>query len=250
MTEPLPDWLLAATGGRPGRVLRPRRGPVRPGDLCRIEHAGEARVVLVIDLDARRDHASVILTHAEPDQRTSDDVLLTTPEAGVPWPVVLELDVVQVVPASAIAGTRLGAVTVDIRPLRDAVWTGEATTDLTERAAIALRGPGDPRWAWKAAEAGWLAGAADVLEARAQAETRVAVVSLLRELRASIGMTVPATDPEPDRLAPELLSLLLRGTAGRRPLPPGPVRTLTLPRVAGLLGQDAWRAIEPVLLVA
>jgi hypothetical protein len=151
MTRPLPEWLPAALEAHAFQKHVPAGdSPVSAGDV-RVGNLGPVRRLILV-LDVPDDHAVVVaLLSNEFDLATDQDVVVR-PSDGLPYPLVIETDVV-----GALARQQLGGL---IRRLPDGLFAeirraaidGEFGPSLDGRRGVPLTVEPDPRRVWKETE--------------------------------------------------------------------------------------------------
>ena len=246
----IPSWLTDALARpRPASAVA-RPGDPQAGDVCRLtvpadgDAPSDGRLVLVLDVDADAGVASVMLTHADHDIRTSLDVLIAGEELGLPFDLAMQTDLVGPIGSQSLAGSAIGHVGEQLLDaLRDAVDLGEMPDDLLDRVGMPLRGERDARWAWKAAE-----GEALDRMLAAHAPVLVQTVSPIQMLADAFRAIGSCGDRQDDM---GTVTDCLLAFMARREAPPAPVLSLLaqLP-IAAALGNDMMRAIGPLLRVA
>lgn len=155
---------------------RPRAGEIRLARSLGPESTVQPRLVLVLRVEPGLDYAEVCLLSNERDMMSDRDVLLPQQQTHLPFDLVAELDLaapIYLIQACEYFGQVESARL--LAQLRRAVSGEFQVFDPGER-GVAIRGPHDPRWAFKEVELAHLQGlssrcANDVLEGRSRVRT-------------------------------------------------------------------------------
>ena len=155
--QTLPDWLLDARVAYPGDSETDAAAfPVRleQGEIRVLESmdGGELapRIVVVAAADADAGTASVVLTTNELELATSSDLVVVPEETGLPYPVLVETDIVSEAWAVQLS-TKVGRLSVDTAQ-RDALLRGDMEQLDAGRRGLPILDRSDSRWAWKESE--------------------------------------------------------------------------------------------------
>lgn len=153
----LPAWLSDALDAAGRRGPAPEEdSPRRPGDVRVVQpldgpdHGGQ-RLVLVLEIDEARGYAQVALTSPELDLAGDRDVRLDGRFDDLPYPLLVELDMLGPVLVVQL-GARIGGVQPSMaRTLREAPLTELAGIN-SELVGVPVIRRSDPRWEFKTAE--------------------------------------------------------------------------------------------------
>lgn len=142
-----------STGRTP---LAPTRA-LRRGDIRLIvppyDEAGETRLGLVLNVDAKLQFIEVALAHTYPELATSMDGVVSGALAGTPFDVVVQTDLRGVVWTPVQVSQLVGKLSSEtLEAISDLVESRRPASTAGVRIGIPLSGPHDRRWSFKAAE--------------------------------------------------------------------------------------------------
>lgn len=158
MVADLPAWLHdALTDFEPSPQPRPRPAGAlpEPGEIVLAtalsDEAGPARLVAVVEVHPRTFSVVALLISNRADDRTDADLWMGPNETGLPYPVVVQSDIVGALFENQLSHT-YGTVPDDLMIAIRRVQAGASAGDEDRRRGLPLRSQLNPRWAHKESE--------------------------------------------------------------------------------------------------
>jgi hypothetical protein len=150
----LPDRVVRATSAQATRRETVLTGPVKRGDIRRVDplssENGERRICLVLRIDSTREAAEVMLGHPDFELATDHDVVLPRGDTDIPYSMVFQTDIRGMVWLTQV-GPLVGNTDPEVLEQIGNLALGNPVASNTD-VGLPLSGAIDPRWAFKVSE--------------------------------------------------------------------------------------------------